>query len=180
VDLFHDLSVDPIADSEKSIPVDPMNRSGQDGGDARNQPSILSIEVAAWSEKRDRAPRAASPPNGSDQHISLDRRMRVPDVPSQHAQVPGCAFGQREQQIRFGTSGTERGNAAMRGAEEVARISERVPQRLVRFPDLFQMGGQAVDELQRRQFTLHRQHDRSGLFSNGSAIKVHEVPHHDS
>ena len=55
--------------------------------------------------------------------------------------------------------------------EELARVAERMPQRLVRLAHVFQMSGQAVDELERGEFPLDRQHGASGWFSNRPWVK---------
>ena len=68
------------------------------------------------------------------------------DVARQHAQVPVSLLWQREEQVGFRAAGAKRGDAAVRGLEELARVTERVPQRLVRLADILQMSGQAVDE----------------------------------
>ena len=88
MDLLHYFSVDPIAHAEQSFAVDAVNRCRHHRSDARDQPSILSIEGAARSRERDCAPCPAASPNGSDQHVWLNRRMSVSDVSGQHAQVP--------------------------------------------------------------------------------------------
>ena len=61
--------------------------------------------------------------------------------------------------------------------EELARVAKRMPQRLVRLPDVFQMSGQAVDELQRGEFPLDRQHGASGWFSNRPEVKYLSAGH---
>ena len=91
--------------------------------------------------------------------------MGVADVACQHAQVPVGPFWKRKEQIGFRAARPERGDATVRGPEELAGVAEHVSQRLVRLPNVFQMGGEAVDELQRREFSLDRQHGPSGWFS---------------
>ena len=71
MDLLHDLPVDPIAHAEKSIAVDPMNRRRQGGRDARDQPSILSIEGPARS---DHAIAPHAPPRRRMDPINMSRR----------------------------------------------------------------------------------------------------------
>ena len=51
------------------------------------------------------------------------------------------------------------------------RVTERMSQRLVRLPDVLQMSGQAVDEFERGEFPLHRQHGASGWFPSRHGVK---------
>ena len=44
-------------------------------------------------------------------------------------------------------------------------------ERLVRLANIFQMSGQAVDEFERGEFPLDRQHAASGWCPNGPAVK---------
>src|SRR5262249_17662850 len=118
MDLLHDLSVDPIAYTEKSNAIDPVNGRRQHRRDARHQASILAIEVAARREQGNGAPGPAAPADGSDQHVALDRRMGVADVSCQHPQVPGGALWQREEEVGLRMACAERGDAAVRGPEE--------------------------------------------------------------
>ena len=64
-------------------------------------------------DQRNRAPGAAAPPDRSDQHVALNRRMGVADVARQHAQVPVGLLRQREEEVGFRAAGAERGDAAV-------------------------------------------------------------------
>ena len=50
----------------------------------------------------------------------------------------------------------QRGNAAMSRLEELTRIPQHVPKGLAGLSDFFQVGGEAVDEFQRRKLPLDR------------------------
>ena len=104
--------------------------------------------------------------------------MCVADIARQHAQIPVHPSWQREEEVGFRVARPERGDAAVRRAEELPRVTERMPQRLVRFAGVFQMSGQAVDELQRGELPLYRQHGASGWFSNQPGVKCVPVGHH--
>jgi len=121
--------------------------------------------------ERNRAPCAAAPLHRSDQHVAPNRRMRMTDVARQHAHVPVGVLWQREKEVGVRAADAERRDAAVRGPEELARVAERVPQRLVWLADVFQVGGQAVDELQRGEFPLYRQHAASGWCSSRRRVK---------
>ena len=55
---------------------------------------------------------------------------------------------------------TECGDAPVGGVEELAGITNGMPQRFVRLADVFQMSGQAVDEFEGGKFPLDGHHDR--------------------
>src|SRR5262245_19115613 len=97
--------------------------------------------------------------------------MRMTDVARQHAQVPVGSLWQREDHIGVRAAGTECGDAAVSGVEEFARVAQRMPERLVRFADVSQVRGQALDELERGEFPLDRQHGASAWFSNPLGVK---------
>jgi hypothetical protein len=171
MDLLHDLPIDAVAHAQQPIAVDAVHRLGQDRGDARDQPPIVTIEFAPRRDQRERAPGAAPAPDRANQHVALQRRVGVPDVARQHVPVPVGVLGQREQQIGRRPAGPQRRDAAVRGLEEVARVAERVAQRLVRLAHVFQVRGQAVDELERGQLPLYGQHGASGWFPACGAVK---------
>lgn len=87
--------------------------------------------------------------------------MGVTDVARQHAQVPVGLLWQREEEVGFRAAGAERCDAAVSGPEELARVAERVPERLVRLANIFQMSGQALYEFERGELALYRQHGGS-------------------
>src|SRR5207237_4672569 len=67
-----------------------------------------------------------------------------------HTGVPNASANCRhnsEEQIGLRAAGTERGDAAVSGPEELARVAQPMTERLVRLADVCQMTGQAVDEL---------------------------------
>src|SRR5207237_10372403 len=71
-----------------------------------------------------------------------------------HTGVPNASANCRhnsEEQIGLRPAGTERGDAAVSGPEELARVAQPMTERLVRLADVCQMTGQAVDELERRE-----------------------------
>jgi hypothetical protein len=65
----------------------------------------------------------------------------------------------------------KRGDAAVGRLKELAGVAQRVTQRLVRFADVSQVGGQAVDELEGGEFALDRMHGASGWFPTPRAVK---------
>jgi hypothetical protein len=71
-------------------------------------------------------------------------------------------LGQSEKEVGFRAAGAQRGDTSMGRAEELARITERMPQRLVRFADVLQVRGESVDEFERGQLALYGQHAASG------------------
>jgi hypothetical protein len=158
VDLLHHLPVDPIAYAKEPVAVDPVNGSRQDRGDAPDEVSIVSIERMTRPHERNCAPGTATPSYRSDQQVSLNRRICVADVASQDVEIPVRLLWQREEKVGFLTPWTERGHAAMSGLIEVARVAERMTERLVRLADVFQMSGQVIDEFERSEFPLHLQH----------------------
>ena len=172
MDLLHDLPVDPIAHAQQSIAVDAVNRGRQHGRDPPDQAPILAIEAVPGGDQRDRAPRAASPPDRSQQHVTLDRRVGVADVLGQDVQLPVAMLRQREEEVCLRPARPQRRDAPVRRPEEFAGVTERMPQRLVRLPHLFQVRGQAVDELQPGQLPLSRLHGASGWFPTGAAVRV--------
>jgi hypothetical protein len=97
--------------------------------------------------------------------------MRVPDVARQHPQVPRRVFGQREEQVGLRAAGTQRRDAAVGGLEELPRVAEGVPQRLVRLADILQVSGQAVDELERGELPLHGHHGAQEWCAGRFAVK---------
>jgi len=108
--------------------------------------------------------------------------MCVADVTRQHAEVPVGLFGQREEEIGLRATRPQRRDAAVGGFEELARVTERMPQRFVRLPDVFQVSGQAVDELQRGEFRCtgnmalqNRSRTAPGSSTSGS-VKTAEIP----
>jgi hypothetical protein len=139
MDLLHDLPVDPVTNTQQSIAVDPVNGGRQDCCDASDQPSILVIEDASGRRQGNRAPRAASPPDRSEQHVALYRRVGVTDVPGQDAQVPIRPLRQAEQQVGFDAARSQRRDTSMRRPEQLAGVPERMPQRLVRLTHVFQV-----------------------------------------
>jgi hypothetical protein len=96
----------------------------------------------------------------------------VADVARQHAQVPIRLLWQGKQQVGLCAAGAERGDAAVRGLEELARVAQRMAERLVRLADVFQVRGQAVDEFERGELALNRQHGASGWCSNRPGVKL--------
>ena len=51
----------------------------------------------------------------------------------------------------------QRGDAAVRRPKELARIAQRVAQRLVRLAHILQVGSETVEELERGELAVHRQ-----------------------
>ena len=84
--------------------------------------------------------------------------MCVADVARQDVEIPVRLLRQREEKVGFLTPWTERGDAAVSGLKEVARVAERMTECLVRLADVLQMSGQVIDEFERGEFPLHRQH----------------------
>ena len=82
--------------------------------------------------------------------------MNVTDIARQHSQVPVRLLWQRKQELGFRTAGPERGNAAVSGVEERARLAERIAKRLVRFANFSQVRGQAIDEFERSELAMCR------------------------
>ena len=76
------------------------------------------------------------------------------DVARQHAEIPVGVFRQREEEVGLRAAGVKRGDAAVRGLEELAGIAERMSKRLVRLPHVFQVSTQAVEELERGELTI--------------------------
>jgi len=99
--LLHDLLVDSIAHAKQSIAIEPMHGGRQDRGNARHQAPIFSVEAASRSDEGNRAPRAATPANGPNQHILLNRWVCVADVARQHSEVPIGTPGKDEEKIGF-------------------------------------------------------------------------------
>ena len=71
------------------------------------------IVRAAGTPESDRAPGAAAPPQGRDQHVALNRRMGVTDVARQHVEIPVGLFRQRKEEVGLRAAGMERGDAAV-------------------------------------------------------------------
>jgi hypothetical protein len=61
MDLLHHLPVDPISHSEQPVAIDPVNGRRQDGRDACNEVSIVSIKRVTRTYDGNRAPRPAAP-----------------------------------------------------------------------------------------------------------------------
>jgi hypothetical protein len=158
MDLLHDLSVDPIPDSKEPVAVDPVKGGRQDLGNATDEVSLVPIEWVTRPHERDCAPGAATPLYRSNQHVAPNWRTCVPDVLGQHVQIPVAPLWQHEEQVGFLTAWREGGHAAAGGLKEGVRIAERVTERLVRLPDVSQVSGQVVDELERGELPLDLQH----------------------
>jgi hypothetical protein len=161
MDLHHHFPVDPVAHAEESIAIDSVNGGRQDRSDPRHQAAVVPIEGAARRDKRNRAPLSPAATDRPDQHVALKGRLRVADIARQDAALPVGHFGQREEEVGLGVARAELGDTALPGPEELARIAECMAQRLVRFPDVFQVSGEPVKKLQRGEFPLDRQHGRS-------------------
>ena len=111
--------------------------------------------------QRNRAPCSAATPDRADQHVALNRRMCVTDEARQHAKVPAGQLRQRKEKVGFRAARPEGCDTAVAGAEKLARITEPVPERLVRLANVLQMSGQALNEFERGELALYRQHGGS-------------------
>src|SRR6476660_3752012 len=120
--------------------------------------SIFSVEGVARADQGQRAPGAATAPDRSNQHVALNRRMRVPDVAGQHVAIPLAGLWQLEQQLSLRAARTQRGYAAVRGPKEIARVPECMAQCLVWLAHVLQVSGQAVNEFERRELPFQGQH----------------------
>ena len=154
MDLLQDLPVDPVANAKQPIAVDSMNRSGQRGGDAREQASIVPIVGEPGTNQRDGAPGAAPPPQRGQQQVALDRRLRVADVARQHAAIPVGVFRQREEEIGLRAAGMKRRDAAVSRLKELVGVPEGMAQRLVRLPHVDQANRQRVEEFERGELPI--------------------------
>src|SRR5262249_19747376 len=132
MDLLADLPVDLVAHAEQPVAIDPMDPLGERSADAPEQTPIVAVVRSARTKERDRAPGSLAPSQRGHQHLALDRRMFVPDVARQHAEVPRGAFREREEDLRLRAPRLEAGDASARRLKELARLAERVPQRFVR------------------------------------------------
>jgi hypothetical protein len=82
--------------------------------------------------------------------------MCVTDVARQHAQIPGRL--QREEEVSLRAAGVKRGDAAVSRLKKLACIAECMSKRFVRLPRVFQVSSEAVEECERGEFPLQRQH----------------------
>ena len=174
MDLHHHFPVDPVAHAEEPIAIDSVNGGRQDRSDPRHQAPVVAIEGVARCDERNRAPLSAATTDRADQHVALKGRLRVTDIARQDAPLPVGHFGQREEEVCLGVARAELGDTALPGLEELARITKRMSQRLVGLPDLFQVSGESVNELQRGEFPLDRQHGRSASSPKRPSVKCDE------
>ena len=147
MDLLHDLPVDPVSHAEQPVAIDPVNGRRQRRGDARRS-GVDPPDRSAWpgTDERDRAPGAATPPHRSDQHVALNRRMGVTDVARQARRDPSrSALGSVKSRSASGRPARSVAMPAVSRLKELARVAQRMAERLVRLADVRQMRGQAVD-----------------------------------
>ena len=158
MDLLHHLPVDTVSYVEEPIAVDPMNGGRQQCGDAGDEMPIVSIERMTWTHDGKCRPCAATPSYRSDQHVPLTRPMCVANEAGQDVEIPARLLWQRKEKLGLLMSRTERRDTAVSGLKKVARIAERMTERLLRIADVFQMCREVIDEFERGEFPFHLEH----------------------
>src|SRR5262245_4824955 len=121
---------------------------------------VLAIEGTRFASDGDGAPCSPPPPQRTDHHVRLNRRMLVPDKASQRIEVPVRGLWELEERVGLRTACLQPGDAAPGGVKELTRAAERQSKGLLKLARVSKLGAQTVDELERRNFPLDRQHVR--------------------
>jgi hypothetical protein len=84
MDQLHEPPVDAVAHFQHPVAIHRLNRFGDHGRDARQQPAVVVIERWRRSLERHGAPCGATPPDRRHDHVTAHWRVRVanetPDV----------------------------------------------------------------------------------------------------
>ena len=129
----------------------------QQGGDAHEQPSLFPLERLA-ANQRQRAPCASPTSDRSNHHTGLNRRPLVTDELRQRREIPARVPRSGKEQVRLLAAALEARDAPVRRLKERGCVAKRVAKRPVRVAHIPQLSSQAVEEFERRQFTLLGQH----------------------
>ena len=97
----------------------------------------------------------------------------MPDEASERVEVPTRIPRQHHEQVRLRTAGLKHGNAALRRFKELTCAAERESKRLLRVPDISELGAQPVEELEGGEFPLDRRPCRAiSIVSARAAVKA--------